>query len=214
MLRRSKTQVHNNRAAFQDRADAYNTFVLVGTLLTGFGITFLFEYDETLFINKPVLLSLFMISLSLVIVTSGLGSIIMALEFYGIKKLLAVQADQRLRTFEKMSGKYKNVGRRSVYLSFVFLYFALGLYIYVKASDDAYIGTIISMIIFFIAIILIIFVAYKIKAMQKELRANPTKYGDSLQVERAGTTDLEMEMQQELKSGDTKTNENEQETNA
>eukprot|EP01084_Bolivina_argentea_P044131 81243_1 len=195
---RTKTQIEQDRAAFQNRADAYNTFVLVGTLLTGFGITFLFEYDESLFKNRPILLTFFLAILSLVIVFSGLGSIIMALEYYNIKKLLAIHANKRLSLFEQMTHKYKNIGRVCVYLAFLFLYLALGLYIFAKASDDALVGSIISMAIFFIAFILVFYFGYRIKSIQRNLRKNPTKYGDLIDSgvqQKQKTTEVEQDVQ-------------------
>mmetsp|Transcript_45909 Transcript_45909/g.73495 ORF Transcript_45909/g.73495 Transcript_45909/m.73495 type:complete len:212 (-) Transcript_45909:38-673(-) len=186
MIPRSKTQIQHNRTAFQDRADAYNTFVLVGTLLTGFGISFLFEYDEGLFVNRPTLLSFFLILLSLTISSSGLGSVIMALEYYNMKKLLSIQADRRLGTFDSLTSKYKNVGRWSIYISFMCLYASLALYIFAKASGDSLVGTIFSVVIFGFAFLSILYASYKIKKTQKDLRFNPTKYGHALNIDADG----------------------------
>ena len=183
---RSKTEFEQSRSAFQDRADAYNTFVLVGTLLTGFGITFLFEYDESIFVDNEILYSCFLVLLSLVIVLSGLGSVVMALEYYNLKKLLAIRANRRITEFERMTSSYKNIGRRSVYFAFMALYLALALYVYAKANKDAKFGTYVSMIIFFAAFFAIMYFGYSIKYIQKNLRKNPTLYGDMLSPEEAG----------------------------
>ena len=167
-----------HRVAYQDRADAYNTFVLVGTLVFGFGITFLFEYDDTLFKGEPTMLTFFIISLSLVVVFSGVGSVTMAIEYYALKKMLSIKAMKRLEIFERKTHQYKNMGRICIYFGFACLYISMSIYVYAKVYDDSQLGSIICIILFGVAFITVAVSTQSIKNIQRDLRKNPTLYED------------------------------------
>ena len=150
-------------------AEAYNTFVLVGTLIFGFGITVWFEFDETLFDGHSILFPLFSFGLSLVIILSGFGSVVMAIEHYSLRKLLAVKGRENLETFYQSTKKWKLYARTSIYGAFAALYFSLACYGLLKLEGST-VSIVLCISSFVLAFLGVIFATYRVKTLSFFLR--------------------------------------------
>ena len=150
-------------------AEAYNTFVLVGTLIFGFGITVWFEFDETLFEGHSILFPLFTFGLSSVIILSGFGSVVMAIEHYALRKMLAAKGRENLYTFFVSTKRWKMYARMAIYGAFGALYFSLACYGILKLKGSAA-SIAISLLLFAVAFVGVIVASYRIKTLSIDLR--------------------------------------------
>jgi len=145
---------------FHIRAEGYNQYAIVGALVFGFGITILVQFDTNDFHNNSILLALFMILMCLVVVLSGVSTMLFILQFYVIKKLMARQKNDGVVKFAENMNQYRVYGRRCVVAAYWSLILAVCMFVIGKfLNDHQYIG-IVSAIILICGVLMGSFVHY------------------------------------------------------
>ena len=77
-------------------AEGFNTFVVMDTLVFGFGVAIWFEFDETLFNDYPYLLIFFSLFLAITIISTGFGATVLAGLHVASMKVLSKRSAQHI----------------------------------------------------------------------------------------------------------------------
>ena len=117
---------------WEHKAEQVNVFLIISTLVFGFSVTLVFEYDENLFLNKEIESILFICGLTICIITSlwstigTTGALVMARKYMHRNQSNIVR-----KVFEK-TNPLRVRSEWYCYISFLSLMFSLIIYGFVK----------------------------------------------------------------------------------